>query len=300
MLLIVIAFLGGVLTIASPCILPVVPFVFARSDRPFLTNRLPLLIGLAGTFSVVTAVGVAGVSGAARFDHYGRWIALGLFALFGLSLLFPKLAVRFSEPLTSIGNRLLALSDAGRGRHQEVSALILGAATGMLWAPCARPILGAILAGAALHGASWRTAVALCAYATGAATSLAVVSLLQNKVLKRVRTIAGVGEPIRRASGALVLATVAAIAFGFDGLALAHVPSAPTNGIESRLVGWLASKDADAVAGPEGVAVARWRYGTVAAARLYQLVRQDGPVQSHTFTIEFLDPCVHAYTFTFG
>lgn len=115
-----------------------------------------------------------------------------------------------------------------------------------------------------------------------------------------MRTIAGVGEPIRRASGALVLATVAAIAFGFDGLALAHVPSAPTNGIESRLVGWLASKDADAVAGREGVAVARWRYGTVAAARLYQLVRQDGPVQSHTFTIEFLDPCVHAYTFTFG
>ena len=50
MSLIVIALLGGVFTVLSPCILPVVPFVFARSDRPFITDRLPLLIGLAGTF----------------------------------------------------------------------------------------------------------------------------------------------------------------------------------------------------------------------------------------------------------
>ncbi|PMS17104.1 cytochrome C biogenesis protein [Trinickia dabaoshanensis] len=243
MLFVVIGFLGGVLTIASPCILPVVPFVFARSDRPFFTSRLPLLIGLACTFALVTGIGIAGVSGAAQLDRYGRWVSLALFAVFGASLVFPKLAARFSGPFIRVGNRLLALSNAGGGRHQVLSALVLGAATGMLWAPCAGPILGAILAGAALHGASWRTAAALCAYAAGAATSLAVVSLVQGKVLKRMRHVASVGEPVRRAMGVLVLAAVAAIAFGFDGVALAHVPSAPTNGIESRLVGWLASND---------------------------------------------------------
>ena len=100
MLLIVIAFLGGVLTILSPCILPVVPFVFARSDKPFVTGRLPLLLGLAVTFALVTGVGIAGLSGAAQLNHYGRWISLALFGVFGASLLFPALSARLSRTIT--------------------------------------------------------------------------------------------------------------------------------------------------------------------------------------------------------
>ena len=53
MLLIVLAYLGGVLTILSPCILPVLPFVFARADQPFVRTGLPLLAGMALTFAVV-------------------------------------------------------------------------------------------------------------------------------------------------------------------------------------------------------------------------------------------------------
>ncbi|HAU80449.1 MAG TPA: cytochrome C biogenesis protein, partial [Stenotrophomonas sp.] len=56
MLLLVLAYLGGVLTILSPCILPVLPFVFARSDRPFLRSGLPLLIGMALMFAVVASL----------------------------------------------------------------------------------------------------------------------------------------------------------------------------------------------------------------------------------------------------
>jgi cytochrome c biogenesis protein CcdA len=51
MILFLIVFLGGVLTILSPCILPVLPFVFARSDRGFLTSGLPMLLGMASTFA---------------------------------------------------------------------------------------------------------------------------------------------------------------------------------------------------------------------------------------------------------
>ena len=61
MLLLLLAYLGGVLTILSPCILPVLPFVFARADRPFLRNGLPMLIGMALTFALVaTLASVAG------------------------------------------------------------------------------------------------------------------------------------------------------------------------------------------------------------------------------------------------
>ncbi|KGM31346.1 hypothetical protein [Inquilinus limosus] len=61
MLLFLLAYLGGVLTIVSPCILPVLPFVFARADRPFLGSGLPMLIGMAATFAIVaTLAAVAG------------------------------------------------------------------------------------------------------------------------------------------------------------------------------------------------------------------------------------------------
>ena len=61
MTLFVLAYLGGVLTIISPCILPVLPFVFARADRPFLRSGLPMLIGMAAMFAAVaTLAAVAG------------------------------------------------------------------------------------------------------------------------------------------------------------------------------------------------------------------------------------------------
>ncbi|QCP54259.1 redoxin domain-containing protein [Trinickia violacea] len=240
MLLIVIAFLGGVLTILSPCILPVVPFVFARSDRPFVTGRLPLLLGLALTFALITSVGFAGLSDATQLSHYGRWVSLSVFAVFGASLLFPEISTRLSRPLLEIGNRFARFSHTHDTRFQIGSALLLGAATGLLWAPCAGPILGLILTGAALHGATWQTAAALTAYALGAASSLAVVCGLGKQALDALKRSLGLGERVRRVMGALVLLSVTAIAFGFDTRALAHVPSTSTTGVESRLVGLLA------------------------------------------------------------
>ena len=78
MTLLVLAYLGGVLTIASPCILPVLPFVFARADRPFVKSGLPMLVGMAVTFAAVATL--AAVAGAWVVDanEYGRTIAGGI------------------------------------------------------------------------------------------------------------------------------------------------------------------------------------------------------------------------------
>ncbi|SAK45558.1 cytochrome c biogenesis protein transmembrane region [Caballeronia catudaia] len=244
MSLIVIAFLGGVFTVLSPCILPVVPFVFARSDKPFITDRLPLLVGLAGTFALVTALGVAGLAGAAQLSEYGRWIALATLALFGAALLFPSVADRLTRPLSALADRIVARSETQGTTRRIASSMLLGAATGLLWAPCAGPILGVILTGAALHGASWHTAAALLAYAAGAASWLAVASTLGKRAMDALKRSLGIGEHVRRATGALVLVTVAAIATGLDTRVLALIPGAPTNAIESKLVGTLKTKQA--------------------------------------------------------
>ncbi|HTJ93030.1 MAG TPA: cytochrome c biogenesis protein DipZ [Pararobbsia sp.] len=235
MLLIVLAYLGGVLTILSPCILPVLPFVFARADQPFARSGLPLLAGMAATFAVVATFAAIGGGWVAQANQYGRWIAIVLLAVFGLTLLLPKFADRLMQPLVNAGNRL---SNAAQqdGAPSIGSSFLLGIATGLLWAPCAGPILGLVLTGAALHGANVGTTILLLAYAAGAATSLAVALLLGGRVFAAMKRSLGAGEWIRRGIGVAMLAGVAAIALGLDTGVLTRISTIATGGLEQRLV----------------------------------------------------------------
>lgn len=108
MLIIILAYLGGVLTIASPCIPPVLPFVFARSDQSFLRSGLPLLAGMALTFTLVATLAAVGGGWVVQANQYGRWLALMLMAIFGITLLFPQIGDRVMRPLVSAGNIMTA------------------------------------------------------------------------------------------------------------------------------------------------------------------------------------------------
>jgi cytochrome c biogenesis protein CcdA/thiol-disulfide isomerase/thioredoxin len=237
MLLLLLAYAGGVLTIVSPCILPVLPFVFARADRPFVRSGLPLLAGMAATFAAVATLAAVGGGWAVQANHAGRLLAILLLAGFGLTLLFPSLAEQLTRPLVRLGNRLSQSADRGASTGSEIGAsLLLGVATGLLWAPCAGPVLGLILTGAALQGASAGTTLLLAAYAAGAATSLAMALLIGGRVFAAMKRSLGVGEWIRRGLGVAVLAGVAVIALGLDTTVLARVSAASTTSIEQGLL----------------------------------------------------------------
>src|ERR1700722_11062913 len=107
MLLAVLAFLGGALTIISPCILPVLPFVFARQDRSFARGTLPLLAGMAVSFAVIATLAAVGGAWAVRVNSYGRVLALALLAAFGIALLSKHVAEWIARPFVALGNRLL-------------------------------------------------------------------------------------------------------------------------------------------------------------------------------------------------
>jgi len=242
MLLLVLAYLGGVLTILSPCILPVLPFVFARTDQPFVRSSLPLLIGMALTFAAVATLAAVGGGWAVQANQYGRWVAIALLAVFGLTLLFPTLSEHLTRPLVSIGDRLSQSAGAGGQGGSIGSSFLLGIATGLLWAPCAGPILGLLLTGAALRGASVGTTLLLFAYAAGAASSLAVALMIGGKVFVAMKRSLGAGEWIRRALGAAMLIGVIAIALGLDTTVLAQISTVATGGIEQKLVNSLSGR----------------------------------------------------------
>ena len=234
MLVLILAYLGGVLTILSPCILPVLPFVFARSDRPFMRNGFPMLLGMAITFAAVATLAALGGGWAVHANQYGRYVAMLVLVFLGLTLLSTRLAEWITRPFVALGNRLSQRSVADGDSIWGAAGL--GVATGLLWAPCAGPILGLLLTGAALNGASVQTTLLLLTYAAGAATSLGLALLIGGKVFALMKRSLGAGEWVRRALGALVLCGVAAIALGLDTGLLTRVSLASTGGIEQKLI----------------------------------------------------------------
>ena len=236
MTLLVLAYLGGILTILSPCVLPVLPFVFARAGRPFASSILPMLVGMALTFALVATLAAVGGGWVVQANQYGRIAAMVLLAGFGLLLLWPSLADHVTKPLVALGNRLSQSADAGGERGSVIGSAVLGVAVGFLWAPCAGPILGLILTGAALQGANAHTSLLLLTYAAGAATSLALALLVGGRVFQILKRSLGAGEWVRRGLGVAVLAAVVAIALGLDTGLLTQVSLAGTSRIEQVLL----------------------------------------------------------------
>jgi cytochrome c biogenesis protein CcdA/thiol-disulfide isomerase/thioredoxin len=248
MILFLLAYLGGVLTIVSPCILPVIPFVLARADRPFLRNGLPMLVGMALAFAVVATLASVAGGWVVSANQYGRVAALTLLAIFGVTLLFPELADRLMRPLVAVGARL-SQSTEGAADNSVLAPLLLGVATGFLWAPCAGPVLGLILTGAALQGASIATTLLLLTYAAGAATSLALALLVGGKVFAAMKRSIGAGEWIRRVLGAAVLVAIVAIALGLDTGFLTNLSVGSTTSLEQGLLDRLHPRNDTAMTG---------------------------------------------------
>jgi len=249
MTIVILVFLGGVLTILSPCILPVLPFVFARSEQRFLTNGLPMLAGMAVTFAAIATLAAVGGSWAVRVNQYGRVFALVLLTVFAATLLSTRLADWLARPFVALGNRLAQSNPETAGRFTLLNSLLLGVATGLLWAPCAGPILGLILTGAAISGPNAHTTLLLFAYAAGAATSLAVALLAGGRVFALLKKSLGTGEWIRRGLGAAVLLAVVAIVLGWDSTVLTRLSLNGTNSLEQSLIDKIKPQNAGAPGG---------------------------------------------------
>jgi len=237
MLIFLLAYLGGMLTIFSPCVLPVLPFIFARSGQSFRRSGLPILLGIAATFTVLASLAAVGGAWLVALNQYGRYAALGLLLLLGLALIFPALSERLMRPFVALGGRLQQRADS---QPNIKGNLLLGVAVGFLWAPCAGPILGLVLAGAALQGANLYSALLLLVFAAGAATSLGLALLAGARVFAMMKRGLGAEEWLRRSLGALVVAGVIVIALGWDTRFLAQFSFLSTANTEQKLIANLA------------------------------------------------------------
>lgn len=210
----VIAFLGGMISLLSPCTLPVIPLLFAS----FRGNKRQILLLLAGMVMMFTAVSLlltVTSAWAGPATRFGRWLALGILSVAAIGLLFPSFAQRIAGPLTRLGNRLNTRSMQAGG---DAAALLSGLAVGLLWSPCAGPILGAILGSALAGGSSLTTGVLLVAYGSGCALMLALLGLSGQRLVARFRGHARLMDIARRGGGVLMLGAVLVNATGLNNL----------------------------------------------------------------------------------
>jgi cytochrome c biogenesis protein CcdA/thiol-disulfide isomerase/thioredoxin len=239
MLIFFLAYLGGLLTIFSPCVLPVLPFIFARSDQSFRRSGLPILLGMAATFTVLASFAAVGGAWLVEVNQYGRYAAMLLLLLLGVALISPALSDRLMRPFVSLGGRLQQHADQ-QGNFK--GSLLLGVAVGFLWAPCAGPILGLVLAGAALNGANLYSALLLLVFAAGAATSLGLALLAGGRVFSLMKRGLGAEEWVRRGLGVAVVAGVLVIALGWDTRFLSQFTFLSTAKTEQKLITQLAQQ----------------------------------------------------------
>lgn len=227
-----IAFLGGLLTVLSPCILPVVPFLFAGIDR----TRSSILLTLGGmvlTFALVSSLAVISSEWVIQANNTGRHVALVVMALFALSLISARISGWLASPFVLLGNRL---DPKTRKMSGPLGSLMIGVATGLLWAPCAGPILGVILTGAMLQGANAQTSLLLVAYGLGSALSLGTLIFAGRGLANRLKASIPVTGWLRRATGFAVLAAALTISTGADKTLLAGASSEGVSVLEKGVL----------------------------------------------------------------
>ncbi len=227
-LLIIVSFVAGLATVVSPCVLPVLPIVLATGvggdrRRPYL-----VIAGLIASFTFFTLASVQIIQTLHLPSDALRTIAILVIALFGLTLLVPRLTVAFERltaRLPGIGARLAGpdlggSADEGRSGLRgsaagAIGSLATGAGLGLVWVPCAGPILGAITSLAVTAPGSLNTVILVAAYSLGAGLPLLAIALGGRVALSRLR-LRSASMWAGRVFGVLVLATAGLMAVGAD------------------------------------------------------------------------------------
>jgi cytochrome c biogenesis protein CcdA/thiol-disulfide isomerase/thioredoxin len=209
-LLVLFAFVAGAGTALTPCVLPVLPAVLASAGTGGRRRPLGVIAGLVTTFTVAIVALASVIDGVGLPDGTVRTIAVVVLLAFGISLMVPSVAARIEAPLS----RLARFGPGGRGEGFW-SGLVVGAGLGFVYAPCAGPILAAVVSVSATGGATGNVVAVALGYAAGSALVLLLLAYGGRRLLDRLRA-AGRGAAVQRALGVVMVLTALAVATELD------------------------------------------------------------------------------------
>lgn len=218
--LVVIGLLGGLITGISPCILPMLPAVFfaggvqgarnrgdtgsRRSLRPYL-----VIAGLVLSFSFFTLLGSLLLSALGLPQDLLRWAGIVLLVLLGVGMIVPRFETILERPF----QRIAAFGAERGAARQDRGAFVLGLGLGVLYVPCAGPVLAAITVAGATGDIGAETVALTVSFAVGAALPLLLFALAGRRIAERVQAFQRHTRAIRTGGGIVVVLLAIALAF---------------------------------------------------------------------------------------
>jgi cytochrome c biogenesis protein CcdA/thiol-disulfide isomerase/thioredoxin len=209
-LLILFGFVAGAGTALSPCVLPVLPIALSAGATGGKRRPLGIVVGLAISFTFATVALVYAISALGLPGDLLRRLAIAVLLGFGIVLMVPPLAARIEAAMSRFAGRA---GIAGGGGDGFWSGTVVGASLGLVYAPCAGPILaGVITVSASQSFTAGRLAVAL-SYGIGSAVVLYFLMLGGRRV---VAPLARRGNGLQVAMGAVMVVVAVAMAGNYD------------------------------------------------------------------------------------
>lgn len=215
MIQVLLALIAGILTIAAPCILLPLPIILGGSvGHSSKTRPIFITIGFVASFATVALLINFLVQSLGLNPNTLRTGAVILLAIFAVFMIWPtpfeKLIAHMSGLINKAGS---AGQTVGKG---NLGGFILGAIIGIVWAPCAGPILGSILTLIALQKDTFQACLLLIAYAIGAGIPMLAIAYGGQALTTKVRSIAKYSHRLQKIFGIILILFAGAIYFQFD------------------------------------------------------------------------------------
>jgi len=216
MLNLVLALLAGVVTVAAPCTLPMLPILLGASVGQTSKARPAMIAaGFVMSFSLV-ALALGAITRVFDFDpNTLRTAASILLVGFGLLMIWPA-------PFEWLSSRTGGFASGGVASSQGViGGFVLGTTLGLVWTPCAGPVLGSILTVVATSRDTAWASLLLVVYAVGAALPMLLIAHGGQAITSRVRGMARIAPKLQQGFGIVVIAFAVASYFQYDTLIVA-------------------------------------------------------------------------------
>jgi cytochrome c biogenesis protein CcdA/thiol-disulfide isomerase/thioredoxin len=229
--LILVSLVAGMIAGISPCVLPVLPVVLmegaTRTTSSSWRRALSIVLGLIVSFSVLILAGTEIVSTFHLPQEFLRDLGIALLILIGIGLLIPQLGLVLERPFARFVARQPRLSRGG---------FVIGLALGLVFVPCAGPVLSTIIVLGAKESVNFETVLVTIAFSIGAAVPLIIVALAGGAIVERTRAVREHGLALRRVGGAVLIVMAVIIATNVLNSLQTDVPGY-TNALQQRVEG---------------------------------------------------------------
>ncbi len=193
----VAAFLAGILSVASPCVLPLIPAIFAYSTEKGKLRPIAIVLGLSISFTLMGIVTSAFGSTFKAYIGYLNILAEIVIIGFGVAMLFEL----------NVFNAFGRFSSLRINNEEGLpGGLLLGMSLGIIWIPCVGPILGTILTMVAVAADITYGAMMLFTYSLGFAIPMLIIAYSGNLSSAKLGSISKYNVVIKRTAGAVLIA----------------------------------------------------------------------------------------------